>query len=170
MAVLQGRALACSRDDHVAALVSALDAPDIDLAQELIGRVAREVAAVRGQMTLLVEWADRLTALGGKLPLQAQGWYVWALCHLMQYERARVALDAFDRRLSETKARGARDSIADSDLAFLKIVLAVSLDTLDIAYAEALTWLKHDPCYDLASYRNGRRGRGDGGPGSRRSR
>ncbi|WP_181184473.1 LuxR C-terminal-related transcriptional regulator [Cupriavidus pinatubonensis] len=137
-----------SRNDYVAALVSALDAPDVDLAQELIGRVAREVAADRGQMTLLVEWADRLMALGGKLPLQAQGWYVWALCHLMQYERARYALDAFDRLLSETKDQGARDSIADSDLAFLKLVLAVSLDTLDIAYLEALKWLKHDPGYD----------------------
>src|SRR5260370_4708122 len=90
-----------SRGDYVAAIGSALDAPDVELAQDLIGRVARQVAADHGQMTLFVQWVDRLLRAGGRLPVEAQGWYVWALCHTMQYERARLALDVFDRRLRQ---------------------------------------------------------------------
>lgn len=133
-----------SRGDYVAAIGSALDAPDVELAQDLIGRVARQVAADRGQMTLFVQWVDRLLGAGGQLPVEAQGWYVWALCHTMQYERARLALDVFDRRLRQSALPDADASEVGADLAFLRIVLGVYLDTLEVAHAEALIWLAGD--------------------------
>src|SRR5260370_39720046 len=49
-----------SRGDYVAAIGSALDAPDVELAQDLIGRVARQVARDRGQLTLFGHCGDRV--------------------------------------------------------------------------------------------------------------
>ncbi len=133
-----------SRGDYVAAIGCALDAPDVELAQDLIGRVARQVAGDRGQMTLFVQWVDRLLLAGGRVPAEAQGWYVWALCHTMQYERARLALDVFDRRLQQGTVPDTDASQVSADLPFLRMVLGVYLDTLDVAHAEALAWLASD--------------------------
>ncbi|WP_429260845.1 LuxR C-terminal-related transcriptional regulator [Paraburkholderia sp. GAS334] len=130
-----------SRADYVHAIVSALDAPDVELAQDMIGRVAREATAEFGQMTLFVQWVNRLLAAGGHLPLEAQGWYVWALCHTMQYERARDALEVFDQRLRHEPAGDPDERECGADLSFLRSVLGVYLDTLDVARAEALSWL-----------------------------
>jgi ATP/maltotriose-dependent transcriptional regulator MalT len=135
------------RKDYVSALGSALEAPDIERAESLIGRIARHVAADCGQMSMFVEWAETLLDLGGHLPIQAQGWYVWALCHLMQYEKARLALEILDRRISENPPLTSA-TLETADLSFLRIVLAVSTDALDVADVEALTWLNKSEHYD----------------------
>lgn len=135
------------RKDYVSALASALDAPDVARAENLIGRIARHVAADCGQMSLFVEWAEKLLDQGGDLPVQAQGWYVWALCHQMLYEKARLALEILDRRLSEHPAPPSV-ALETADLSFLRIVLAVSTDALDAAHAEALAWLSNAGHYD----------------------
>ncbi|WP_041743839.1 MalT transcriptional regulator family protein [Paraburkholderia xenovorans] len=135
------------RKDYVSALGSALEAPDVQQAENLIGRIARHVAADCGQMSILVEWSETLVDLGGHLPVQAQGWYVWALCHLMQYEKAKWALDILDRRISGSPPfPAAAGEVAD--LSFLRIVLAVSTDALDVAHAQALIWLDNAEHYD----------------------
>ncbi|KVQ61117.1 hypothetical protein WT22_16875 [Burkholderia territorii] len=135
------------RKDYVSALASALEAPDVERAENLIGRIARHVAADCGQMSLFVEWTEKLLDLGGDLPVQAQGWYVWALCHLMQYEKAGLALEMLDRRISEDPSLPTA-ALETADLPFLRIVLAVSTDTLDAAHAEALAWLNGHGHYD----------------------
>ncbi len=135
------------RKDYVSALESALEAPDVKQAENLIGRIARHVAADCGQMSLFVEWAEKLLDLGGHLPVQAQGWYVWALCHQMQYEKARLALEILDRRISENPALPSA-ALETADLSFLRIVLAVSTDALDVAHAEALAGLNNAGHYD----------------------
>ncbi|WP_321818681.1 MULTISPECIES: LuxR C-terminal-related transcriptional regulator [unclassified Paraburkholderia] len=134
--------------DYVSALGSALRAPDVQLAENLIGRIARHVAADCGQMSIFAEWSETLLDLGGHLPLQAQGWYVWALCHLMQYEKAKWALDLLDRRISEAPPFPTAEPDEIADLSFLRIVLAVSTDVLDIAHAQALAWLENAEHYD----------------------
>src|SRR5260370_36822764 len=133
-----------SRGDYVPASGSALDAPDVELAHDLIRRVGRQVAGDRGQMTLFVQWVDRLLLAGGRIPAEAQGWYVWALCHTMQYERARLALDVFDRRLQQGTVPDTDACQVSADLPFLRMVLGVYLDTLDVAHPEALAWLASD--------------------------
>jgi len=133
--------------DYVSALGSALEAPDVEQAENLIGRIARHVAADCGQMSMLVEWAETLLDLGGHLPIQAQGWYVWALCHLMQYEKARLALEILDLRISENPPSPSA-TLETADLSFLRIVLAVSTDALDVAHTQALTWLNSAEHYD----------------------
>ncbi|MCA8094813.1 LuxR C-terminal-related transcriptional regulator [Burkholderia anthina] len=135
------------RKDYVSALGSALEAPDVKRAENLIGRIARHVAADCGQMSLFVEWTEKLLSLGGDLPVQAQGWYVWALCHLMQYEKAGSALEMLDRRMSEYPAPPST-ALETADLSFLRIVLAVSTDALDAAHDEALAWLNDTGHYD----------------------
>jgi ATP/maltotriose-dependent transcriptional regulator MalT len=135
------------RKDYVSALGSALEAPDVEQAESLIGRVARHVAADCGQMSMFVEWAETLLDLGGHLPIQAQGWYVWALCHLMQYEKARLTLEILDRRISENPPFPSA-TLETADLSFLRIVLAVSTDALDVAHAQALAWLNNAEHYD----------------------
>lgn len=135
------------RKDYVSALGSALEAPDVGQAENLIGRIARHVAADCGQMSMFVEWSETLLDLGGHLPVQAQGWYVWALCHLMQYEKAKLALEILDRRISENPPFPSSAG-ETADLSFLRIILAVSTDTLDVAHLQALAWLDNAGHYD----------------------
>ncbi|KEZ01905.1 hypothetical protein GQ57_32300 [Burkholderia sp. MSh2] len=133
--------------DYVGALGYALEAPDIEQAERLIGRIARNVAADCGQMSKFVTWAETLLELGGRLPIQAQGWYVWALCHLMQYEKAKSAFQMLDQRIAESLPFPPAP-LDTADLHFLGIVLAVATDELETAHAQALSWLDHVEHHD----------------------
>ncbi len=137
------------RGDHVTAIGIALDGRDHALAGTLIDKVARDVAGDRGQMTPFIDWVDRLMHAGLLPSVETQSWYVWALCHTMQYERARLALAAFDRRLAESDVPGPPDQGDRAHLTFSRMVVHLILDSLDETHAHAMAWLSsnepHDP-------------------------
>jgi LuxR family transcriptional regulator, maltose regulon positive regulatory protein len=128
------------RGDNVAAIDIALEAGATTLAQEILDRIAHVVVGGQGQMGVMIQWVDRLVEAGIEPSLEAQAWYVWALCDSLQYERARIALDDFDRRVAADPAfTGA--AAAQSRLMFLRMVLNVFIDRLDAAYDQATAWL-----------------------------
>ena len=125
--------------DHITALGIALDAQAVELAQGLLTQVAHVVAGDQGRMALYIQWVDRLQAQGGEISLEAQGWYVWALSHTMQYERARKALADVDHHLAVSP----EDMAAlRTQLPFLRAVVNVYLDRLPEAKADALALLQ----------------------------
>jgi LuxR family maltose regulon positive regulatory protein len=128
------------RGDNVAAIDIALEAGATALAQEILDRIAHVVVGGQGQMRVMTQWVDRLAQAGIEPSLEAHAWYVWALCDSLQYERARLALDDFDRRVAADPAfTGA--AAAQSRLMFLRTVLNVFIDRLDTAYDQATAWL-----------------------------
>lgn len=137
-----------ARGDEVTALGIALDARSPALAESLLDRVAGVVTGDQGRMATFVQWCDQLQAMGGQLSLQAHGWYVWALCNALQYERARMALDALDRRVAAAHV-STSDGPTAARQVFLRSMVNVYLDRLDEAHAGALQWLQdgeaHDP-------------------------
>lgn len=129
-----------AQGDDVAALDIALEAGAVTLAEELLDRVARVAVGVQGQMGTLVQWVDRLVQAGGQASLEAQGWFVWALCDSLQYERARHALDDFDRRVSSQPAQPTASALP-ARLMFLRMLVNVFIDRLDAAFDQAIGWL-----------------------------
>jgi LuxR family transcriptional regulator, maltose regulon positive regulatory protein len=128
------------RGDNVAAIDIALEAGATTLAQEILDRIARVVVGGQGQMRVMTQWVDRLAQAGIEPSLEAQAWYVWALCDSLHYERARLALDAFDRRVAADPAL-AGAAVAQTRLMFLRMLLNVFIDRLDTAYDQATAWL-----------------------------
>lgn len=124
-----------SQGDRITALGIALDAQAVTLAEGLLTQVASVVAGDQGRMAPYIQWVDRLLALGGRVSLEAQGWYVWALSHTMQYERARSALAAVDAQLAED---GVGNTELRAQLPFLRAVVNVYLDRLPESRADAL--------------------------------
>jgi LuxR family transcriptional regulator, maltose regulon positive regulatory protein len=87
--------------NEAVAIGIALDAHAIALSEDLLGRLASVVAGDQGRMVTYIQWVDRLMSIGGTLTVDTHGWYVWALCNSLQYERARNALDRLDARVKE---------------------------------------------------------------------
>lgn len=128
-----------AQGDRITALGIALDAQAVELAQDLLTQVAAVVAGDQGRMAPYIQWVDRLLALGGTVSLEAQGWYVWALSHTMQYERARMALAAVDAQLA---VEGAHQTMLRTQLPFLRAVVNVYLDRLPESRADALAMVQ----------------------------
>jgi LuxR family maltose regulon positive regulatory protein len=129
------------RGNHVAAIDLALEAGATALAQQILDAIAHVVVGDQGQMGTLIQWVDRLALTGIQPSLDAQAWYVWALCDSLQYERARLALDDFDRRIAlEPSFSGAGPG--QSRLMFLRMLVNVFIDRLDAAYDQATAWLQ----------------------------
>ncbi len=127
--------------DSVAAIDIALDAGSTTLAHEILDSMVQVVVGNHGQMGSLIKWVDRLLQAGATPSLEVHAWYVWALSESLQYERARKELDVFDRRVAEDASFGAAASEYRSRLLFLRMVVNVFIDRLDIAYEQAHSWL-----------------------------
>jgi LuxR family maltose regulon positive regulatory protein len=128
------------RGDNVTAIDIALEAGATTLAQEILDRIAHVVVGGQGQMHVMTQWVDRLVQAGIEPSLEAHAWYVWALCDSLQYERARLALDDFDRRVAADPVM-AGAAAAQTRLMFLRMVLNVFIDRLDAAHEQATGWL-----------------------------
>ena len=137
--------------DDVTALGVALDAGAISLAESLLDRVGSVVTGEQGRMGTYIQWADQLLAIGGSLSVEAHGWYVWALCNAMQYERARKALDSFDARACEGDEPSAAGRVARVRRVFLRTVIDVYLDRLDEAHVGAMTTIRDNEPQDALS-------------------
>jgi len=137
--------------DDVTALGVALDANAISLAESLLDRVGSVVTGEQGRMVTYIQWADQLLAIGGSLSVEAHGWYVWALCNAMQYERARKALDSFDERAEAGAAPTAAGRAAHARRIFLRTVVDIYLDRLDEALAGALVTVSDKEPQDALS-------------------
>jgi LuxR family maltose regulon positive regulatory protein len=137
-----------AQGDNVAAIGIALEAGETALAQELLDRIAHVVVGDHGQMTTLIHWVDRLLTAGVMPSPEAHAWFVWALCDSLQYERARKALDDFDRRVATDASFEAIDGGAQLRLLFLRMLVNVWLDRLDTAHEQAEAWLAHEPAAD----------------------
>jgi LuxR family maltose regulon positive regulatory protein len=127
--------------DDVAAIGIALDAQSTELAQQLLDRIARVIVGDHGQMSTLIQWVDRLLEAGVMPSPEVHAWFVWALCDSLQYERARKALDDFDRRAATDASFEAIDGGAQLRLAFLRMLVNVWLDRLEAACQQAEAWL-----------------------------
>ncbi|HEY2417604.1 MAG TPA: hypothetical protein VGH84_06765, partial [Steroidobacteraceae bacterium] len=127
------------RGDHVAAIGIALEAGATTMAQELLDRMAHVVVGDHGRMGSLIHWVDLLMDAGVRPSPDVHAWYVWALCDSLQYERARRALDEFDRRVAEDPGFAGDDVRAR--LQFLRMLVNVFIDRLEDAHAEACAWL-----------------------------
>jgi LuxR family transcriptional regulator, maltose regulon positive regulatory protein len=137
--------------DDVTALGAALDAHAIPLAESLLEGVGSVVAGEQGRMVPYIQWTDQLLAIGGSLSVEAHGWYVWALCNAMQYERARKALDSFDARAADGAQPGEAGRVAHARRGFLRTVINVYLDRLEEAHAGALATVADDEPQDALS-------------------
>ena len=137
--------------DDVTALGVALDAQAITLAQSLLDRVGSVVTGEQGRMVPYIQWADHLLAIGGALSVEAHGWYVWALCNAMQYERARKALDSFDARAVEGSEPTAVSRVVRARRGFLRTVVDLYLDRMDEARAGALATIADEEPQDALS-------------------
>jgi LuxR family maltose regulon positive regulatory protein len=136
------------RGDDVNAIGLALDAHAFALAKTLVDRVAGSVAGDQGQMDAFINWFDRLQAAGCEPSLDAHGWFVWALADTMQFERARKALDAFDRRMQSIAPSDSPPPELQSRLEFLRILVGLYIDRLATAHSDALAWLAKDQARD----------------------
>lgn len=134
-----------AQGDRITALGIALDAQAVELAQDLLTQVAAVVAGDQGRMAPYIQWVDRLLALGGTVSLEAQGWYVWALSHTMQYQRARTALAAVDAQLA---VEGTSDTVLRAQLPFLRALVNVYLDRLPDARVDALVMVQNSGARD----------------------
>ena len=137
--------------DDVTALGVALDAHAIPLAESLLDRVGSVVTGEQGRMVPFIQWADQLLAIGGSLSVEAHGWYVWALCNAMQYERARKALDSFDARATDGAAPTEAGRAAHARRVFLRTVANLYLDRLEEAHAGAMAIITDDDSQDALS-------------------
>ena len=137
--------------DDVTALGVALDARAVALAQTLLDRVGSVVTGEQGRMVPFIQWADQLQAIGGSLSVEAHGWYVWALCNAMHYERARKALDRFDARAADGAERTEAGQVAHARRGFLRTVINVYLDRLEEAHIGALAIVADDAPQDALS-------------------
>lgn len=133
--------------DEVNALVIALDAQAVELAATLLDSVASMVVGDQDRMAPFITWVDRLLALGGRLSGEAHGWYVWALCHTMQYERASKALDRYAAQ-GQSQVSVREQARAE----FLGLIVNVYLDRLPEARACAQAWLLRDAPRDALSH------------------
>lgn len=127
--------------DNVTAIGIALEAGSTSLAQELLDRIAHVVVGDHGQMGSLIKWVDRLLEAGITPSLEVHLWFVWALCDSLQYERARKALDEFDRRVAGEVSLGDAADDLRSRLLFLRMLVNVFTDRLNSAYEQANSWL-----------------------------
>lgn len=134
--------------DDVAAIAIALEAGEHSLARELLDRIAHVVVGDHGQMATLIQWVDRLQAAGVEPSVEAHTWFVWALCDSLQYERARRALDDFDRRMGVESALPLGPGPAASRLMFSRILVNLWVDRLDIAHEQAELWLAREDAPD----------------------
>ena len=130
-----------SHGDDVAAIGIALEAGSTELAQQLLDRIAHVVVGDHGQMSTLIQWVDRLLEAGIMPSPEAHAWFVWALCDSLQYERARKALDDFNRRVDTDPSFASIDGGAQLRLSFLRMLVNVWLDRLDTAGEQAQAWL-----------------------------
>jgi LuxR family maltose regulon positive regulatory protein len=128
------------RSDHASAIDLALDAGAIELAHDLLDRVASMVVGDQGQMSTFVRWVDRLTAAGGRPSYQTHAWFFWALSDSLQYERARLALDEFDARAAADPSFALERSLPGR-LMFLRMLMNVFTDRLEMAHQQATEWL-----------------------------
>ncbi|WP_290866566.1 LuxR C-terminal-related transcriptional regulator [Aquabacterium sp.] len=133
--------------DDINALPIALDAQAVVLAEQLLDRVAAVVVGDQDRMAPFITWADRLMAIGGDISSEAHGWYVWALCHTMQYERASKALDRLG--VQGLAQAGVREQARAE---FLGLIINVYLDRLPEARACASAWLERDCPRDALSH------------------
>jgi LuxR family maltose regulon positive regulatory protein len=130
-----------AQGDDVAAIGIALEAGSNELAQQLLDRIAHVIVGDHGQMSTLIQWVDRLLEVGAMPSLEVHAWFVWALCDSLQYERARKALDDFNRRVAADTSFEAIDGSAQLRLGFLRMLVNVWLDRLDTACEQAEAWL-----------------------------
>ena len=137
-----------SRGDNVTAISIALEAGEVALAQELLDRIAHVVVGDHGQMATLIQWVDRLQEAGVTPSVEAHTWFVWALCDSLQYERARKALDDFDRRMGTDPSLDPGPGATASRLLFARILVNLWVDRLDIAFEQAEVWLARDDAPD----------------------
>ena len=119
----------------------ALEAGAVELAHDLLDRVAHVVVGDQGQMGSFVQWVDRLTAAGGRPSFRTHAWFVWALCDSLQYERARQALEEFDARAAADPAFVAQSELP-ARLTFLRLLVNLFTDRLDVAHRQAIEWLE----------------------------
>jgi len=137
-----------AQGDNVAAIAIALEAGSTALAQELLDRIAHVVVGDHGQMATLIQWVDRMLEAGVTPSLETHAWFVWALCDSLQYERARKALDDFNRRVATDPSFQSIESGAQLRLLFLRMLVNVWLDRLDTAFEQAEAWLAHGATAD----------------------
>lgn len=109
------------------------------MALALLNRMAHVVVSDQGRMGALIQWVDRLVQAGAQPSPEVHAWYVWALCDSLQYERARQALDDFDRRVTEDPGYGGEE--VRERLRFLRIMADVFTDRLDEVHDQTRTWL-----------------------------
>lgn len=138
--------------DEVIAIGIALDAQAVELSQDLLDRVSVLVAGDQGRMVPYIQWVDRLYAIGGTPSIEAHGWYVWALCNSLQYERARGALDSFDARMDSGMVTAANGRARQLRQGFLRIVVNLYLDRFEETHTGALQWLAEDGPRDALSH------------------
>lgn len=127
------------RGEHITAIGIALEAGATAMAETLLDRMAHVVVGNHGQMGSLIQWVDRLVQAGARPSPEVHAWYIWALCDSLQYERARRALDDFDRHVTEDPGYAGEE--VRVRLRFLRIMVNVFIDRLDDVYDQARTWL-----------------------------
>ncbi len=141
-ALLERAARWHAQEGHDAVAVGiALDAHAIELSQKLLDRLGSVVAGDQGRMVTYIQWVDRLMSIGGKLSVETHGWYVWALCNNLQYERARNALDQLDGRVREGGEVSGASQEQQHRQRFLRIVANLYLDRLYETHDGAVGWL-----------------------------
>ena len=140
----QAAAWQAEEGDDITALEIALEAPAVPLATRLIDRVAKTVVGEQGRMAPYIRWYAQFVRVGGTPSINAHAWHVWALCHALQYEQTRQALDALDRRLAEAHAAPHSAPVVHSHMRFLRLVIDTYLDRLDEADRRAREWLDSD--------------------------
>ncbi len=134
--------------DNITAISIALEAGELNLARELLDRIAHVVVGDRGQMATLIQWVNRLQAAGVTPSVEAHAWFVWALCDSLQYERALSALDEFDRRMALEPTTAIGSEATPSRLLFVHMLVNVWVDRLDTAFDQAVTWLSRGEVTD----------------------
>lgn len=127
------------RHDLATAIDLALQAPEREMAVDMLDRIANVTVGDQGNMGRFIGWVDQLARLGVEPTPEAHAWFVWALCDTLQFERALKAMEAFDLRIArDPTLAGTR---AHRRLQFVRLVFNVFVDRLDSNLELAQAWL-----------------------------
>ncbi|MCW5668703.1 MAG: hypothetical protein KIT86_03510 [Hydrogenophaga sp.] len=131
--------------DEAVAMEYALEASALELASELLDRLARKLPLGRDWRLRYIRWAGHLMAVGLPLSLSAHSWYAWALCFSNEHERARWATERLLERLAREET-GEPSLVERAGL--LRVLTSVFLDRTDDARMAANQWLAEDRSRD----------------------
>ncbi|MBI5619265.1 MAG: hypothetical protein HY943_23560 [Gammaproteobacteria bacterium] len=145
--VLERAAEWCAREGYRRdAIDYALAAAALPLAARLIEGVARTFVSDRGDLPQYIEWVEAMHAGGGRLEIEAEYWYAWALVLNRRYEAGRQQNAHLARWAVEARGRAAPGQIADIErrVEIISACVGIFTDRLDDAFRDASRWLATD--------------------------